>query len=399
MNILQVTPYFPPYYDYTGAPYKISRNKVCGGAETYALNLSLELVKLNNGVTVYTSKPPIKAQTSRKDSILSIKRFNAFFMPFLDDDPIMPTLPIELLKNDFDIIHAETFWHFSTYSSLYTSKLQNLPIIVSHLGGVGRTFKHHIYFRIISKLLKHADFITQLSKSSWKFYINDLKIPEEKLRIIPGGVVVHEFAHIKDKDHLDQLRERLGIKGSDFIVLFVGRLLPHKGVDVLIRAINHFDDCKLLIVGRGDPIYESLLKKISNEKTVFVGRVTEDDLPYYFNLCDITVLSSVHNDCYGNYEPEPEAFGLVLVEAMACGKPVVGSDIPGINEVITPDTGFLFPEGDNKALSQVIEQLKDDGLRKEMGQNARRRAEKVFSWNAVAKEYIKLYHEAMEKHG
>lgn len=176
---------------------------------------------------------------------------------------------------------------------------------------------------------------------------------------------------------------------GDRIVLFVGRLVPYKGIDVLLSAARDIRG-RVLIVGEG-PLRERLDRRVREEgleeKVVFLGSV--DDLKPFYAACSVFTLPSVSH---------LEAFGIVQMEAMAFGKPPVISDLPtGVTYINLPgETGLVFPVGDSGKLAEAVNRLlEDEELRSRMGERARRRVLTEFSPEVIRRQVSTLYREVL----
>jgi glycosyltransferase involved in cell wall biosynthesis len=196
--------------------------------------------------------------------------------------------------------------------------------------------------------------------------------------VIYGGVDVERFCPGKHKE--------LGT------VLFVGRLLPHKGVDCLIRALP--DGARLRIVGRPySAEYYAGLEQLARGKNVeFLTDVKDADLPAHYRQAQVLALPSVTS--FGGVEdPKAELFGLALVEAMASGTAVVGSDTCSIPEIVSHgECGLLVPPGDADALRAALGEILDSPSEaRRMGQAGRARAELHFTWPSVARRCQQAY--------
>jgi glycosyltransferase involved in cell wall biosynthesis len=176
-------------------------------------------------------------------------------------------------------------------------------------------------------------------------------------------------------------------------VLFVGRLLPHKGIDTLIEAMD--PDVPLRVVGR--PYHEkyfALLQELAAGKRVtFVTDASDDEILGYYQTAAVSVLPSVNRTVYGDWAPLPELLGFTLLEAMACGAAVICTRVGALEEVVEDGTsGFLVPPSDPAALRDRLRLLLGDpALASRCGAAARRRIEEVFTWEQVARRCLEAY--------
>ncbi len=209
-------------------------------------------------------------------------------------------------------------------------------------------------------------------------------------RIIPNGVDLELF-RAKAKPVERFCDGRLNI-------LFVGRLEKRKGFGVLLEAFGHVQrevpGVRLLVVGAfNDDDKKPFIEFIRKNRIYgvrFIGHVPEDELPRYYHTCDVFCAPSL------GYE----SFGMVLIEAMAAGKPVVASAIPGYTEVVKSGAeGLLVPPGDPQALARaIIHLLQNPQLRITMGEMGKRKASR-YSWRQIASEVLEYYKEAAERSG
>ncbi len=176
-------------------------------------------------------------------------------------------------------------------------------------------------------------------------------------------------------------------------VLFVGRLLPHKGVDVLIEAVD--PGVPLRIVGRRyHDEYFALLQRLAAGKDVtFVTDATDEQIRDFYRAAAVSVLPSVYRTVYGDETALPELLGFTAMEAMACGAPVVVSRVGGMHHVVDDGvTGYLVPPGDPAALRDRLRRLlADPELAGRMGRAARLRIEELFTWDGVARRCLEAY--------
>jgi D-inositol-3-phosphate glycosyltransferase len=221
-----------------------------------------------------------------------------------------------------------------------------------------------------------------------------------KIDIIPCGTDVSTFRPISKAE----ARKQLGIGTKEKIVLYVGRFDRRKGIETLVRATGEIrvqlaqgeeidpQNLKLLIVGGSDPqeadgAERRRIEEIVNEldlaaNTDFVGMVGHDRLALYYTAADVCVIPS-------HYEP----FGLVAIEAMACGTPVVASDVGGLKfTVISEETGLLVPPQDVSEFARAIGRiLTDEVWARKIRRQASARVQENFSWTGVAIQLSDLY--------
>ena len=206
------------------------------------------------------------------------------------------------------------------------------------------------------------------------------------LEIVTHGVNTEAFA----PREAPALRRELSSDGKP-LVGYIGALAEHKGIDHLIRAIRGLP-CRLLLVGDG-PERESLSKLAGELQVDLCWRPPADHagVAAYFNALDVFVLPSLTRKNW------IEKFGRVLIEAMASGVPVIGSESGEIPRVLA-DAGWTFPEGDEPILREKITTLLNrPDLRQELADRGRRRAEQVYSWQAIAKQTVAVYERILGK--
>jgi glycosyltransferase involved in cell wall biosynthesis len=176
-------------------------------------------------------------------------------------------------------------------------------------------------------------------------------------------------------------------------VVFVGRLLPHKGVDVLIEAADA--DMEVSIYGRGyDRRYREKLERLARGKHVrFFDQAGDDQVVGAYQTARAVVLPSVLQSPYGPSSPKAELLGLAQIEAMACGTPVVCSRVGPLEEVaVDGETGYVVPPGDPAALrARLRELLSDDRVWTRMSDGALARARSKFTWRATAERALAAY--------
>ncbi len=270
-----------------------------------------------------------------------------------------------------------------TYHSLGAVKYKSVttvPMIASTRLAVEKT------------LLETADRVVATSPQE-KEHMRSLVSTKGNVDIIPCGTDIRRFGAINKQ----KARSVLGIDPDALVVFYVGRFDPRKGIETLVRAVgqSHLRGNKnlKLVIGGGsrpgqsdgkerDRIEKIVAELGMSDITTFPGRLGDDILPAYYAAADVCVVPS-------HYEP----FGLVAIEAMASGTPVVASDVGGLQFTVVPEeTGLLAPAQDEAAFAAAIDRIiSNPDWRNQLGKQARLRVEEKFSWDGVAHQLSDLY--------
>lgn len=348
------------------------------GIGNVAYNFSKILNRKDQTVTIFT---PDYGQTKQEKYDLEV----IFLKPWLKygHGAFLPQLLFKL--SDFDIVYLH-YPFFGTAEIVWLAKIlfpKKFKLIIHfHMDVDSSSF----LFKILSlpakiirnSLFKRADTITGASLD----YVKNSRIAKiykkypAKFREIPFGVDTGKFTPSSQKKD-----------GNIKNILFVGALdKAHyfKGVDILLKALSQslIPNHQLLIAGDGDlkPQYEQQAKELNiSDKVKFLGKVPDEKLPEIYRQADLFVLPSINKN---------EAFGLVLLEAMASGLPVIASDLPGVRTVFQiGQQGLLAQPGNANDLKSKIEEiLNNDILREKMGQEARRLVLEKYSWEEAGKK-------------
>jgi glycogen synthase len=377
MKIAQVTGFF--------RPKKYASNE---------LFLCRELSRRGHEVTIFTASGLPRAyamlgetysgKTTEHYENFTIRRFPSRIQ--VGDIQIMPELFQSLINEKFDIIHAHEFFSPSAFYSSLSKIMKKTPLIITQ-------HNDQLPFPLKSRYLYYADACTvgrfslmqakkiiALTKSS-RNHLLLFGTPSSKIEIIPTAIDTNKFAPEKQ----NFLRDRWNITSP--VILFVGRFTEIKGITDLLKSfptvLKAVPDAKLVLVGGGP-----LEKAVQSYQERFPGNifwlpfVPNEIMPGIYAGCDVLVLPSF-------YEP----FGNVTVEAMACGKPVIGSCIGGmLDTIIHEETGLYVQPGNSEQIANsIIRILKNDNLRVVFGKNARKKALEEFSYDVVIKRIEKLY--------
>jgi glycosyltransferase involved in cell wall biosynthesis len=296
-----------------------------------------------------------------------------------------------IFKEKPDIVHT----HSSKGGILgrLAAKIAGVPHIIhtphGHVFyGYFRAFASRAFLWIEKIFSMFTDRIVALTDGEKNDYINLSVCSSEKLFKIHSGVDVEKF--MQGNGNRVEKRRSLGLDQNEAVIGFVGWLLPIKGPDYLLKAMDRVwqrhPEASLVLVGKGDldvDLRAEALKKNANGKVKFLG--WREDIDEIMPLFDMLVLPSLN-----------EGMGRVLVEAMAAGKPVVASRVGGIPDLVRDgETGYLVPPADEKALADGIKKLLGDPEKaKQMGQRGKEYC-RQFSLEAMIEKLDDLYSELL----
>lgn len=303
---------------------------------------------------------------------------------------VCPTFPLQLARAERDV----TVLHEPNPLALVSDFLavQRGPLIVWFHSEVLRpAWKYRSMYRpFLRRALARADRIV-VSSPPLVEHAAELHDFRSKCVVVPFGIDPTRLAMTPAVEaRVHGLREKY--KGRP-LGLFVGRLVPYKGVSVLLESLKGLD-LTMAIVGTG-PLAESLAAQArhSTPGVHFLGGVDDAELVALYHACDFFVLPSV---------TRAETFGVVQIEAMACGKPVISTNLPSGVPWVNRDrvSGLVVPPGDPQALAQAVRLLIEDvSLREQLGDGARQRAESEFTACRMVQRTIALYEDVLRDRG
>lgn len=321
-----------------------------------------------------------------------LKKYVYLLAPFMCLSAIFHLLLLHR-KHRFDVIHAH--WLLPNgFIAAIISKLCKIPVVITLHGSDIFVSKLNPIFKAIAKwTLKHTAMVTSVTPAFLP-ELAALGVPEEKRCLIPNGVDPEVFPPPTPKQ-LKELQNKLSIPDEQRVVFALGRIVLKKGFDILIQALPSVrEKCPqtTVIIG-GDGSDLARLKTLAKEKGVsdiirFPGNINRLEIPVYFYLSDLFVLPAVV-DPKGNMDGCP----IVILEAMACGKPVVSSEISGIPIVVQNDkTGLLVEQKNPDALAAAITSLlKNPEKREQFGRAAQQRIRHELTWAKTIEQFIEIY--------
>ncbi len=368
MKIAEVTSTFPPYK---------------GGIGNVAYYNAWLLSTLGHEVSVFT--PRTKQDKGHIDEYpFKVFRLHSWFK--YGNAGILPQLLWKL--RDYDIIHLHYPFFGGSEVIYFLDKIKDLNLVVTyHMDVVGtgllsKFFKWHTN-SVLPKILNRADkiIVTSLDYTRSSNLKERLSLEPDKFVEIPCGVNHLLYKpRFKDKDII----KKYDLQGKK-VILFVGALdKAHyfKGLNILIQAVKKIkdrDDFRVLIVGKGEleETYKSLVDSSGlSKKIIFVGYISDNLLPKFYNTADMFVLPSIDKS---------EAFGIVSLEAMSSGVPVIASDLAGVRSVVDKKkTGLLVKPGNVDNLTDMINYLlKHPRIAKEYGKSGREKVLNSYTWEKI----------------
>jgi glycosyltransferase involved in cell wall biosynthesis len=293
-----------------------------------------------------------------------------------------------------DILHAH--WVLPNgFIGALVARITKVPLAISIPGSDILVSEMNFIFRWMARFaFKTANLITTNSSDLRDSAIK-IGAKPEKFKLIIYGVDPGIFR--PDDSKTKKLRKKLGIKDKETVILTVGRLVYKKGFDILIKSIplviKDHSDVKVIIVGEGD-LKDDLINLACSlgvrEYVLFVGNVMRDEISDYYNMADIFAMPSVMRPVDG--------LNVCVVEAMSCGKPIIGSNVGG-NPLVVQNgkNGFLFNEKNSTQLASCIVKLVTSPfLRKKFGERSREMILKEFNWEKLAQRYINAFNKLLE---
>lgn len=364
-----------------------------GGMNVYVRELSARLAARGHEVDVFTAGGP------QADEVAPGVRLLRLGVDFAGDAyaPALPAL-LEAAREvatgrRYDLVHSH-YWVSAWVGERLAAEWSVPQVVMFHtLAQVklrARLTEREAVARIEAEDLavRHADAIVAATEDERRQLVRWYGAERERVHIIPCGV---DTARFRPVDRA-AARAYLGLPECGAIVLYVGRLEPLKGVDLFIEAAGRIEwrDVTVLVVGGDDPgsphraELEARARELGlGERVRFVGSVPHEDLPAYYSAADVTVVPSYY-----------ESFGLVAVESMACGTPVVASRVGGLTgTVLDGRTGYLVPWRCPEPFADRIETLlANEELREGLGR-AGVEAVQQYAWERIAERIDELYRE------
>lgn len=380
MKIVMLTPFFMPH---------------TGGTEKYVRDVATELSHRGHTLRIITTDLP-KGKRPRQETLdgLEVIRLPAVDVLYL---PIVRSLPFSLFEG-FDLIHSHgPAFHFTARAIAY-GKVPHVVTFHCDTTVSGRLFRvtvpgwvttlfENLANRYIERVLPGVDAIITTTRS---YAETSPVVSRFQYNPIPIGI------HTKPWDDVRNAFTAEEGKRNPHRILFVGRLAANKGVEILVDALARIrrtvPQATLTIAGEGEEkerIIAQIEKLGLTSAVEWLGTMSFKDLVQLYSTSAVFVLPSINR---------LEAFGIVQLEAMTCGTPVVASDLPGVNGVMdVGKTGLLFPIGNSEALAQTLLGLLQNPARIEsMGRAARELIERKYGWKTIIDNIEGIYQKAIQ---
>jgi D-inositol-3-phosphate glycosyltransferase len=379
-----------------------------GGQNVYVAELAKALSKMGFCIDVYTRRD----SNQQKRVVdwqpgIRVVHVNAGPPCMIEKEKLLPYMDV-FAKDMLQFIREERLSYALVHANFFMSGM--VASIVKQRLGIPYVITFHALGMVRKMHQKEMDTFPAERCSIERFITRDADIviaecPQDKedlmlhygadpakICVVPCGFSRDEFQPV-DKQHA---RKLLQLDPDETILLQLGRMVPRKGVDNVIRSLSHLNSKKalrLLIVGGSTdapdlnaPEFKRLgdiaaVKQVEN-KVIFAGRKNRQQLKYYYSAADIFIST-----------PWYEPFGITPLEAMACGTPVIGANVGGIKySVEDGSTGFLVPPDNPEALAEKIDQLMNDPvLISDMRKNGLTRVNRLFTWEKIAEQCMMLY--------
>lgn len=347
-------------------PAIFGKNGVIGGAERYAFELARHMADYVETTLVAFGSEPSESRVGR----LRVRVMPASWRVRGEAaNPMSLKVLPEILKAD--VVHCHQQHVVASSSAALTCRLTGRKVFVSDLGGGGWDISR--YISTDGWFHKHL----HISSYSRKYYGHEGK---PWAHVIYGGVDIEKF-----KPDSNVARQNT--------VVFVGRLLAHKGVDQIIEALPA--GMKLELIGQPyDEVFLNRLRMLADGKdVVFRHNASDDDIVNAYRRALCVVLPSVYRTCLGTTTRVPELLGQTLLEGMACETPAICTDVASMPEIVKDgETGFVVPPNDPETLANRLIWLRDHcEERKAMGIAARQAVMERFQWPTVVEKCLALY--------
>lgn len=388
MKILVVTGTFPP--------------RRFGGITAVSYNISKKLVELDHDVTVFTTdlgnypNSRLKVNYIEDKDGMKIHYFRNLSNKLTFNHrlflPIKMFLNLKKDLNNFDVIHLHDFRSSLSILVHHYAKKYNVPYVLQAHGSVPYLSQKEFFKTFFDrfwgyKILNDASKVIALTETEAEQYKN-MGVSEDKIEVIPNGINLDEYKNLPERG---KFRKKYGVKESETIILYLGRLYESKGIDLLINSFSEIskglDNVELVLAGPDDGALNRLSEMSNkmglNDKILFTGPLYQEDKLEAYVDADVFVT------------PKFSGFPLTFLEACACGTPVVttthGDKLSWINNV-----GFVVDYEVNHLKEAILNILDNEDMKIKFGNNGKNIVIKEFNWTNISKKFENVYKDCME---
>jgi len=303
-----------------------------------------------------------------------------------------------LIELDPDVIHSHNLlqFHSARVAMLRATGRCRAAVVIDdhmHMGFVRRSILGKVFYRTYRAvgqplIARYVDRFCAIAQDTSEYLRKECAVKGE-IDIVPLGVT--RAALNPNPDARRQMRERLGMTTSDLVAIYAGKVIPAKGIDLLIEATARLRGegmrIAVIVVGDADDAYARLLSTLATELGQpdfhLMPGVDHDYMPELYAAADIGVW--------------PRQESMAVFEAMAAGIPVVVSSSSGLAPVVAPDRGLTFSAGDVGSLATCLSRLTNADLRKDLGEAGQHYAQQELTWRRSAERYVTIYREAIAR--
>lgn len=361
---------------------------VLGGIENHIKLLAEAQAARGHRVTVLVTDPSPRTRREQRNGVEIIK---AGRLATVASAPLSIAFPLELRRLRPDVAHLH-FPYPVAEVAYWLAGRARAAVLTYHSDVVRQKGWLRLYAPLMRQALAKMDRILATSPR-YAETSPVLQTFRDRVRIVPLGIETARFAHA-DEASVAALRRRYAPDGAP-LLLFVGKLRYYKGVDWLLRALPAIANARLLIVGEGPMLnaWETLARETGvRDRVHFVGEVPDEALPAYYHAADLFVLPA---------SARSEAFGTVLLEAMAAGLPLITTEVGTGTSWVNQhgQTGLVVPPRTPSALADAINTLLNQPeARRAMGEAARQRATQEFDVAQMVARVEQVYEEVLASH-
>ncbi|MBB5407751.1 glycosyltransferase involved in cell wall biosynthesis [Paraburkholderia sp. HC6.4b] len=392
------------------SPLAVAGGVDSGGQNIYVANVARQLVEMGHQVDVFTRRD--RALLPERVDMDGVRVIHVpagpprqlpkeRLLPFMDEFAAFLSAFFRREPQSYDVMHANFF--MSGFAALQVKAALGVPLVTT-FHALGRVRRIHQgtddgfpdeRFAIEDELVAGSDVLVAECPQDQADLLEHYRADPARIQIVPCGFDAEEFMPVER----EAARDALGWRQHDFIVLQLGRLVPRKGIDNVVRGVGVLKHtfnaaARLYVVGGNSDAPNEIatpeiarLREIAREcgvaeQTSFVGRRGRTRLRYFYSAADVFVTT-----------PWYEPFGITPIEAMACATPVIGADVGGIRySILDGVTGFLVPPRDPHALAARLDRLRrDPALARRMGEAGLDRARTGFTWRGVSDALAQIY--------